>query len=109
MIQNTIHFFQFIQNALSQLTNYYRKNEKKTELERLQTSKLELIFEGRVKFQDLNPHPVFQVSKTEHKTIPAPFEVSHIECEKDPNLPTLAYVRIVFYNPYSGLKCTTSF
>ena len=40
---------------------------KETELKRLQTSILELKFEVKVKFQGLNPHPIFHVSKIEHK------------------------------------------
>ena len=81
----------------------------KTELKRLQTPNIELKFEAKVKFQGLNPHPIFHVSKIEHKTSPAPFEVVHIEFERDLNIPTITYGKIVFCNPYSGLKCTTSF
>ena len=75
---------------------------KEVELKRLQTSNLELNFEVKVNFQGLNPHPVFYVAKIEHKTTPAPFEVVHIDLERDPNLPILTYGKIVFYNPYSG-------
>ena len=82
---------------------------KETELKRLQTSNLELKFEVKVKFQGLNPHPIFHVSKIEHKTSPAPFEVVHFEFERDLNIPTITYGNIVFCNPYSGLKYTTSF
>ena len=82
---------------------------KETELKRLQTPNLELKFEVKVKFQGLNPHPIFHVSKIEHKTSPAPFEVVHIEFERDLNKPTITYGKIVFCNPYSGLKYTTSF
>ena len=49
-----------------------------TELKRLQTPNLELKFEVKVKFQGLNPHPIFHVSKRDHKTSPAPFEVVHM-------------------------------
>ena len=85
-------------------------NRKETELKRLQTPKnLELKFEVKVKFQGLNPHPIFHVSKIEHKTSPAPFEVVHIDFERDLNIPTITYVKIIFCNPYSGLKYTTSF
>ena len=108
MIQNKTNAFQFLQNVLSQLTIYYRRKEKK-QLKRLQTSNLELKFEVEMKFQGLNTHPVIQVSKVEHKTTPAPFEVTYLEFEKNPNLPTLGYGRIVFYNPYSGPKYTTAF
>ena len=82
---------------------------KETELKRLQTPNLELKFEVKVKFQGLNPHPIFHVSKIEHKTSPAPFEVVHIEFERDLNIPTITYGKIFFCNPYSGLKYTTSF
>ena len=82
---------------------------KETELKRLQTPNLELKFEVKVKFQDLNPHPIFHVSKIEHKTSPAPFEVVHFEFERDLDQPTITYGNIVFCNPYSGLKYTTSF
>ena len=78
--------------------------EKKTELERLQTTNLELKFEVRVKFQGLNHHPIFHVAKIEHKTTPAPFEVILVVFNRDPELHTLAYGKIVFYNPFSGLK-----
>ena len=82
---------------------------KETELKRLQTPNLELKFEVKVKFQGLNPHPIFHVSKLEHKTSPTPFEVVHIEFERYLNIPTITYGKIVFCNPYSGLKYTTSF
>ena len=82
---------------------------KETELKRLQTSNLELKFEVKVKFQGLNPHPIFHVSKIEHKTSPAPFEVVHIEFERDLEQPTFTYGKIIFCNPYSGLKYTSSF
>ena len=82
---------------------------KETELKRLQNPNLELKFEGKVKLQGFKPHPVFHVAKIEHKTTPAPFQGVHIDFERDPNLPSLTYGKIVFYNPYSGLKYTTSF
>ena len=44
---------------------------KETELKRLQTPNLKPKFEVKVKFQGLNPHPTFHVSKIEHKTSPA--------------------------------------
>ena len=44
------------------------------------------------------------VSKIEHKTSPASFQVVHIEFERDLNQPTITYGNIVFCNPYSGLK-----
>ena len=56
-------------------TNDFLSNKRKeTKLKRLQTSSLDLKFEVEVNFQGLTPHPVFQVSKIEHKTFPAPFE-----------------------------------
>ena len=88
--------------ANNDLLSYKRKE---TELKPLQTPNLELKFEVKVsKFQGLNPH----VSKIEYKTSPAPFEVVHIEFERDLNQPTFTYGNIVFCNPYSGLKYTTS-
>ena len=57
------------------------QKRKETELKRLQTPNRELKFEVKVKFQGLNPHPIFHVSKIEHKTSPAPFEVVHNEFE----------------------------
>ena len=85
------------------------QNRKETELKRLQTPNLELKFEVKVNFQGLNPHPIFHVSKIEHETSPAPFEVIHIEFERDLTIPTIKYGKITFCNPYSGLKYTTSF
>ena len=82
---------------------------KETELKRLQTPNLELKFEVKVKFQGLNSHPIFHVSKIEHKTSPAPFEVVHIEFERDLTQPTITYGKIIFCDPYSGLKYTSSF
>ena len=82
---------------------------KETELKRLQAPNLELKFEVKVKFQGLNPHPIFHVSKIEHKTSPAPFEVVHIEFERDFSLPTITLGKIIFCNPYSGLKDASSF
>ena len=85
------------------------QKRKETELKRLQTPKLELKFEVKVKYQGLSPHPLFHVSKREYKTSPSPFEVVHIEFERDLNIPTITYGKITFCNPYSGLKHTTSF
>ena len=85
------------------------QKRKETKLKRLQTPNLELKFEVKVKFQGLNPHPKFHVSKTEHKTSPASFEVVHIEFQRDLNIPTITYGKMTFCNPYSGLKYTTSF
>ena len=82
---------------------------KETELKRLQIPNLELKFEVNVKFQGLNPHSKFHVSKIEHKTSPALFEVIHIDFERDLNIPTITYGKSIFCNPYSGLKYTTSF
>ena len=85
------------------------QKRKKTELKRLQTSNLEPKFEVKVKFQGLYPHPIFHVSKIEHKTSLAPFGVVHIEFERDPNIPAITYGKIIFCNQYSGLKKTSSF
>ena len=82
---------------------------KETELKRLQNPNLELKFEVKVKFQGLNPHPIFYVSKIGHKTSPAPFEVVHNEFERDLTQPTITYSKNHFLNPYSGPKYTSSF
>ena len=89
--------------------NSLSTKRKETELKHLQTPNLELNFEVKVKFQGLNPHPIFHVAKIEHKTTPAPFEVILVDFNCDPELHNLAYGTIVFYNPFSGLKYTTSF
>ena len=93
------------------IANYdlYSQKRKETELKRLQTSNLEIKFEFKVKYQGLNPHPIFHVSKIENKTSPGPFEVVHIEFERDLTQPTTTYGKIIFCNPYSGLKYTSSF
>ena len=68
------------------------RKRKETELKRLQTPNLEPKFEVKVKFQGLNQHPIFYVSKIEHKTSPPdPFEVVHIEFERNLNQPTITY------------------
>ena len=64
-------------------------------------------FEVKIRFQGLNPHPVFQVTKLEHKTTPAPFIVTYVDFNRDPTPPDLTYGKIMFYSPYSGLKYTT--
>ena len=89
--------------------DFLSQKRKENELKRLQTSNLEFKFEVKVKFQGLNPHPIFHISKIEHKTSPAPFEVVHIEFERDLTQPTNTYGKIIFYNPYSGLEYTSSF
>ena len=86
--------------------NLLSQKRKNTELKRLQTSNLERKFEVKVKFQGLNPHLIIHVSKIEHKTSPAPFEVVHIDFERDLTQPTITYGKIIFCNPYSGLKFT---
>ena len=82
---------------------------KETELKRLQNPNLELKFEVKVEFQGFNPHPVLKIAKIEHRTTPARFKVVHNDIERNPNLPSLTYGKIVFYNHYSGLKYSTSF
>ena len=73
------------------ITNNDLLSHKRKETERLQTPNLELKFEVKVKFQGLNSHPMFHVSKIEHKTSPAPFEVVPIDLERDLNIPTITY------------------
>ena len=78
-------------------TNDHLSNKRKeTELKRLQFPNLELKFEVKVKFQGLNLQPVFHVAKIEHNTTPVPFEVVHIDLERDPQLLDLTYGKIVF-------------
>ena len=93
-------------NANNEILSQKRKE---TELKRLQTSNLELKFEVKIRFQGVNPHQIFHISKIEHKTSPAPFEVVHIEFERDLTQPTITYGKIIFCNPYSGLKFTSFF
>ena len=88
------------------------QKRKETELKRFQTSNLELKssnLEVKVNFQGLYPHPIFHVSKIEHKTSPAPFEVVHFEIERDLTQPTITYGKIIICIPYSCLKNTSSF
>ena len=85
------------------------QKRKESELKRLQPPNLELKFEVKVKFQGLNPHPIFHVSKIEHKTSAALFEVVHIEFERNLNILTITYGKITFCNPSRSLKNTTSF
>ena len=66
-------------------------------------------FPSAPSFQGLNLHPVFHVGKIEHQTTPALFEVILVDFNRDPDLHNLAFGKIVFYNPFSGLKYTTSF
>ena len=82
---------------------------KERKLKRLQNSNIELKFESKIIFHGLNPHPVFQLAKQEHKTTPATFLLSNIEFHRDPDLPDLAKGKISSYNPYSGFKYTTCF
>ena len=104
-LQKTILVFQFLRNTLLQISN----KRKETELKIPQTSNLVVQFEVKVKVQGLNPHPVFHVAKMDYKTTPAILEFVHIDLERDPQLLTLTYGKIVFYNPYYGLKYTASF
>ena len=90
--------------------DFLSHERRETELKHLQTPNLELTFEVKVKFQGLNLHPIFHhVSKIENKSSLAPFEVVHIEFERDLTQLTDTYGKIAFCNPYSGLKYTTSF
>ena len=78
-------------------TNDLLSNKRKeTELKRLQTPNLEIKFEVKVKFQGFNPQHVFHVAIIEHKTTPVPFEVIHIDLERDPQRLDLTYGKIVF-------------
>ena len=85
------------------------EKRKELELKRLQQPNLELIFEVRIRFQRLNPHPVIQVAKLEHKPTPAPFIVRYVDFNRDSTLPDLTYGKIMFYNHYPGLKYTSFF
>ena len=101
--------FSFLAERFISNNDLLSHKRKETELKRLQTPNLELEFEVKVKFKGLNPHPIFPVSRIEHKTSPAPFEVVQIEFERDLTQPTITYGKIIFCNPYSGLKYTSSF
>ena len=101
--------FPFLTERFITNNNSISNKRKELELKRLRNPNLELKFEVPVKLQGLNPHPVFYVSNIEHKTTPAPFEVILVDFNRDTELNTLAYGKIVFYNPFSGLKYTTSF
>ena len=91
-------------------TNDSLSNKRKeTELKIKKNTSSELKFEVKVKFQDLIPHPVFHVANIEHKFSHAPYEVRYMDFNRDPHIADLAYGKIVFYNPYPGLKLTTSF
>ena len=46
-------------------------------------------FEVKIRFQGLNPHPVFQVAKLEQKIAPAPFIVTYVDFNRDSKLPDL--------------------
>ena len=105
--QNDPRFPLFAERFIANNDRLSQKRKKK-ELKRLQTSNLEFKFEVRVKFQGLNPHPIFHVSKIEHRTSPAPFEVVQIEFQRDLIQPTITYGKIIFCNPYSGVKYTSS-
>ena len=72
------------------------QKRKETELKRLQTPNLDFKFEVKVKFQGLNPHPIFHVSKIEYKISHAPFELGHIEFERDLTQPTITYGKSSF-------------
>ena len=82
---------------------------KEKELKGLHTPYLERKFEVKVKYQGLISHPVFYDAKIEHKTTPAPFEVVHIDLDRDSPVLDLTYGKIVFYNTYYGFIYTTFF
>ena len=85
------------------------EKRKELELKRFQHPNLGLKFEVKIRFQGLNPYPVFQVAKLEHKATPAPFIVTDVDSNRDRTLPDLTYGKIMIYNPYSGLKYTTHY
>ena len=103
MIHKTTLEFQSLHNASMLTTIFSEKKRKEKELKRLQTPNLKIKYEVKVKFQGLNPHPIFHVSKIEHKTSPALFEEIHIEFERDLNIPTITYGKITFCNPYLNI------
>ena len=74
------------------------------EPKRLQHPNLESKFEVKIRFQGLNPHPVFQVAKPEHKTTPAPFIVTYVDFNRDPTLPDLTFQNV---NPIIQSQLTT--
>ena len=76
--------------------NSLSNKRKETELKRPQTPNLELKFEVRVKFQGLNPLPIFYVSKIDYKTTPAPFEGILVDFNRDVEFNTLAYGKMSF-------------
>ena len=82
---------------------------KETELKWFPSPNIELKIEVKVKFNDLNPYQVFLVAKLQHKTTSVPFIVIYTEFHSDPDLLEIAYSEIVFCNPYSRHKYTTSF
>ena len=53
-------------------------------------------FEVKIRFQCLNPHPIFQVAKLEHKFTHAPFIVRYIDFNRNPTLPDLTFVKSCF-------------
>ena len=82
---------QLLQHVSLITTRFFSTKRKETELKRLQNSNLELKLDVKVKFHNLNPHPVFQVAKLEQKTTPAPFIVTYIDFHQDPDPPDLVY------------------
>ena len=56
----------------------FSQKRKEIELKRFQHPNIELKFKVKIRFQGLNPHPVFQGAKLEQKTTPARSFHSHI-------------------------------
>ena len=79
-----------------------------TECTRIKNISPELIFEVEVEFHSLNPHPVFQVATPEPRITPLLFMLKYIDFNRDTQLLYLTSGKIGYYNPYSGLKYTTS-
>ena len=78
------------------------EKRKELDLKKLQHPNLELKIEVKIRFQGLNPHPVFQVAQVENKTTPAPFIVTYVDFNRDHTLPDLTYGKIMlqpFFRP----------
>ena len=78
--------FPVLSECFSITNDLFSYERRETEVKRLQNSKLESQFEVKVRFQGLNPHPVFHIAKKEHKTTPVPFEVTFIDFNRNPQL-----------------------
>ena len=83
---------------------------RKTELQRLDTSSLQLNFEITVDFENLNPHPISTHAHVHFKTTPHPFITANLNLfvSDDPPFPPFNG-SITFLNTISCLKYTTQF